>query len=68
MALMTMKEYYDSLKALHPTAYILGEKVKDPHSHPLIKHMVAGVAKTFDLASSTRAGTTSSPRSECLSF
>jgi 4-hydroxybutyryl-CoA dehydratase/vinylacetyl-CoA-Delta-isomerase len=45
-----MEEYYESLKALHPTAYILGEKTENPYAHPLITHMLAGVAKTFDLA------------------
>lgn len=50
MAVKTLEEYYESLKELHPTTYILGEKVENPHDHPLIKHMVAGVAKTYDLA------------------
>ena len=46
----TLDQYYDSLKGLHPTTYILGEKVEDPYEHPLIKHMLAGVAHTYDLA------------------
>jgi 4-hydroxybutyryl-CoA dehydratase/vinylacetyl-CoA-Delta-isomerase len=50
MAVKTAEQYYDSLKDLHPTTYILGEKVEDPYQHPLIKHMLAGVAKTYDLA------------------
>jgi len=50
MAVKTTKEYYDSLKKLHPTTYILGEKVENPHEHPLIKHMVAAVAETYKLA------------------
>jgi 4-hydroxybutyryl-CoA dehydratase/vinylacetyl-CoA-Delta-isomerase len=50
MAVKTVEEYYDSLKELHPTAYILGEKVENPYDHPLIKHMVAGVAETYNLA------------------
>ncbi len=50
MSIKTVAEYYDSLKKLNPTAYILGEKVEAPYDHPLIKHMVAGVAKTYDLA------------------
>src|SRR5659263_140053 len=49
MAIKTSEEYYESLKKTHPTTYILGEKVENPHDHPLIKHMVAGVAKTYDL-------------------
>jgi len=47
---MTRKQYYESLKNLHPSTYILGQRVENPHEHPLIKPMVAGVAKTFDLA------------------
>jgi len=50
MAIKTREEYYESLRKTHPTTYILGEKVGKPHDHPLIKHMVAGVAKTYDLA------------------
>ncbi|MFC2056870.1 4-hydroxyphenylacetate 3-hydroxylase N-terminal domain-containing protein [Chloroflexota bacterium] len=34
---------------LHPTAYILGEKVENIYEHPLIKHMTAAVAKTYEL-------------------
>ena len=49
MALKTAEQYYKSLKELHPTAYILGEKVENVHQHPLIKHMIAAVAKTFEL-------------------
>lgn len=49
MAIKTTEEYYESLRKTHPTTYILGEKVENPHDHPLIKHMVAGVAKTYDL-------------------
>jgi 4-hydroxybutyryl-CoA dehydratase/vinylacetyl-CoA-Delta-isomerase len=50
MTLKTANEYLDSLKDLHPTAYILGERVGSPYEHPLIKQMVAGVAKTYELA------------------
>lgn len=50
MALKTVEQYYESLKDLHPTAYILGEKVENVHEHPLIKHMTAAVAKTYELA------------------
>ena len=50
MAVKTSEQYYDSLKDLHPTTYILGEKVQNPHEHPLIKHMLAGVAKTYELS------------------
>ncbi|MFQ5996438.1 MAG: 4-hydroxyphenylacetate 3-hydroxylase N-terminal domain-containing protein, partial [Dehalococcoidales bacterium] len=50
MAIRTKKQYYQSLQKQHPTTYILGEKVENPYEHPLIKPMVAGVARTFDLA------------------
>jgi 4-hydroxybutyryl-CoA dehydratase/vinylacetyl-CoA-Delta-isomerase len=49
MAIITAKQYTDSLKKLHPTAYILGEKVKNVHEHPLIKHMTAAVARTYEM-------------------
>jgi len=49
MAIRTVEEYYQSLSKLHPTAYILGEKVDNVHEHPLIKHMVAAVTKTFEM-------------------
>ena len=50
MALKTVEQYYESLKDLHPIAYILGEKVENVHEHPLIKHMTAAVAQTYELA------------------
>jgi 4-hydroxybutyryl-CoA dehydratase/vinylacetyl-CoA-Delta-isomerase len=53
MALKTVGQYYESLKELHPTAYILGERVENVHEHPLIKHMTAAVAKTYELANDT---------------
>jgi 4-hydroxybutyryl-CoA dehydratase/vinylacetyl-CoA-Delta-isomerase len=50
MAVMTAAQYYKSLESLHPTAYVLGEKVENILEHPLIKHMIASVAKTYDLS------------------
>ena len=50
MAVKTIEQYYESLKGLHPTAYILGEKVENVHEHPLIKHMLAGIAQTYALS------------------
>jgi len=47
MAIKTPEQYYESLKDLHPTTYILGEKVDNPVEHPLIKHMAAAVAETY---------------------
>ncbi len=49
MAIKTAEQYYESLKDLHPTAYILGQKVENVHEHPLIKHMTAAVARTYEL-------------------
>jgi len=49
MALKTAEQYYESLKELHPTTYILGEKVEKAYQHPLIKHMAAAVAKTYEM-------------------
>ncbi len=50
MAVMTREQYYESLKKVHPAAYILGQKVENPVEHPLIKHMVASVAQTYALS------------------
>jgi len=49
MALKTAGQYLKSLESLHPVAYILGEKVENVHEHPLIRHMTAAVARTFEL-------------------
>jgi len=49
MAIKTAEQYRESLKDVKPTAYILGEKVDKVHEHPLIKHMIAGVAKTYEM-------------------
>ncbi len=50
MAVKTAQQYRDSLKDLHPTAYILGEKVANVYEHPLISHMLNSVAETYALA------------------
>lgn len=49
MAVKTAEQYYESLKNIKPTAYVLGEKVKNIHEHPLIKGQVAAVAQTYAL-------------------
>ena len=49
MAIKTSKQYYESLKKLNPLVYILGEKVENVYEHPLISHMTASVAKTYEL-------------------
>ena len=50
MALKTAEQYYESLRQMSPTAYVLGEKVENVVDHPLIKGQIAGVAQTFALA------------------
>ena len=50
MALRTAEQYYQSLRQMSPTAYVLGEKVENVVDHPLIKGQIAGVAQTFALA------------------
>jgi len=50
MGLRTAEQYYQSLKEMRPTAYIMGEKVKTPYEHPLIKGQCAAVAETYSLA------------------
>ncbi len=49
MALKTGADYLDSLEQLRPTTYILGERVENPYEHPLIRPMVKGVARTYDM-------------------
>lgn len=49
MALKTAAQYLESLSKLHPTVYILGEKVENVHEHPLIRQMTAAVARTYEL-------------------
>src|SRR3972149_4826535 len=55
MALKTPAQYRKSLESLHPTAYILGEKVENVYEHPLIKHMVSSVAKTYEMENDPEA-------------
>lgn len=50
MAVRTAEQYYESLRNMNQTAYILGEKVEDITTHPLTRGQVAGVAQTFALA------------------
>ena len=53
MALKTAEQYYESLRQVNHTAYILGEKIPNPMDHPLIKGQVAAVAQTYALARSS---------------
>ncbi len=50
MALKTVEQYYQTLRAMHPTAYILGERVENPSEHPLIKRHCAVIAQTYAMA------------------
>lgn len=49
MAIRTAQSYLDSLRQLKPAVYILGKRVENPYDHPLLKHMIAGVARTYEL-------------------
>jgi len=50
MAVRTAEQYYESLREMKSTAYILGEKVDDVTTHPLTRGQIAGVAQTYTLA------------------
>ncbi len=47
---MTREEYVESLKKLHLSVYVLGEKIKDPTEHPIIRPSLNSVAMTYELA------------------
>jgi len=48
--LKTAKEYIDSLRELKLSLYLLGEKVKDSVSNPIIRPSINAVAMTYKLA------------------
>ncbi len=50
MALMTAKEYIDSLRALKTRVYMFGEKVENWVDHPIIRPSINSVAMTYALA------------------
>jgi len=50
MAVKTLEQYYESLRQMSPTAYVLGEKVTNVVDHPLLKGQIAAVAQTSALA------------------
>jgi 4-hydroxybutyryl-CoA dehydratase/vinylacetyl-CoA-Delta-isomerase len=50
MALKNSKQYIDSLRELSPTVYVLGERVKYPVDHPMIRHQMNATALTYELA------------------
>lgn len=52
MALMTGKEYGQSLREMnpHPVVYLFGERMENPYDHPMVKPAQNAVALTYDLA------------------
>lgn len=50
MALMTGKEYIDSLRKLKTRVYVFGEIVENFVDHPMIRPSINSVAMTYDLA------------------
>ncbi len=50
MALMTAKEYIDSLRKLNTRVYMFGEKIDDWVDHPIIRPSINCVAMTYALA------------------
>ncbi len=50
MPLKTAKQYVESLKQLDLKVFLLGERVKDPVNHPIIKPSMNSVAMTYALA------------------
>mgnify|MGYP000849541961 CR=1 FL=1 len=50
MALMTGKEYIESLRKLKTRVYIMGERVENFVDHPLVRPSINSVAMTYDLA------------------
>jgi len=55
MALMTGKEYRESLVNRRPlTVYMGGKKLENPYDHPLIRASVNSIALTYELAEDPR--------------
>lgn len=50
MAIMTGKEYIESLRKLDIKVYMFGEKVENPVDHPIIRPSINSVAMTYELA------------------
>jgi 4-hydroxybutyryl-CoA dehydratase/vinylacetyl-CoA-Delta-isomerase len=50
MVLMTGKEYIESLSARGPlNIYLMGERIKDPINHPIIRASINSIALTYEL-------------------
>ena len=54
MALMTAKEYIDSLRKLNTRVYMFGEKIDNWVDHPMIRPSINCVAMTYALAQDPR--------------
>ncbi len=50
MALKTPEEYEASLRKMNMKIYLMGERVKDPVDHPIIRPSMNSVKKTYELA------------------
>lgn len=50
MALMSGKEYLESLKKMNPEVYLFGERLSNPTSHPFVRPSQAAIALSYDLA------------------
>lgn len=48
--MMTREEYIESLRKLHMTVYMFGEKVENTVDHPVIKPSMNSVAATYEMA------------------
>ena len=54
MALMTAKEYIDSLRKLNTRVYMFGEKIDNWVDHPMIRPSINCVAMTYALAQNSQ--------------
>jgi aromatic ring hydroxylase len=59
MALLTGREYIESLKDFSPEVDIRGERVREVWSHPLLRQTVNHIAAGFDFARDPRYRNTS---------
>jgi 4-hydroxybutyryl-CoA dehydratase/vinylacetyl-CoA-Delta-isomerase len=50
MGLKTKKEYIESLRALHPTAYMFGERVTDVVDNPRLRAGIEATGATYEIA------------------
>lgn len=50
MALMTGKEYIESIRNLNLKVYMFGEKIENPVNHPILRPSLNSVRMTYDLA------------------